>query len=558
MAKERNLKLNLMADTSKFNAGMKSAEASVSGFDGTISKVSAKASAAFAALAASAGYAAVRMGKDAVQAAMEDQRSARILELQLRKTVQANDAVIKSVDNYISATSLRVGVQDDTLRPSLARLLRSTEDVTEAQDLLNLALDISVASGKDVDSVASALGKAYDGNAVSLGKLGLGIDSAILKSGDMNAIVSALRQNFGGFADNEAQTLDGKIRRLKISTDELKESIGYMLMPSLEGFVTYAQETLIPTLNDIKDGYEGNTTATDNLATTTGSVLADLKVSWSDFFSTFTSSGGGGIFKIFIIDALAKIKQLSNALEGVARAVQWVKDKLGIVSGPKVDLMAVPSYLKRGAYNFTLDSYTDNVDNAAKKTKKLTAAQEAALAVQKALEEQAKKVADAFERYSESISSSISSAINFSTAFSERGNGSFLDALRRQAKLAYDFGGKISKLVQMGLSRGALSQLIAAGPVAGSQIADELISGGAGAVGETNALVGGIAEFSNLVGQYGATGTSGTGAASLAGNNYNITINGALDPQGVARQLEELFQDAARRSGAISLVGATL
>jgi hypothetical protein len=42
------------------------------------------------------------------------------------------------------------------------------------------------------------------------------------------------------------------------------------------------------------------------------------------------------------------------------------------------------------------------------------------------------------------------------------------------------------------------------------------------------------------------------------GGGVNITINGAIDPEGVRRQLENLFQNSARRTGAINLIGATL
>lgn len=559
MAKERNLKLNLLTDTSKFNSGIKSAEASVSGFDDTIARFSAKAAAKFAALATAAGYAAIRMGKDAVNAALEDERSSRILETQLRKTVQANDAVVRSVDNYISATSVRVGVQDDFLRPSLARLLRSTEDVTKAQDLLNLSLDISSATGKEVDAVASAIAKAYDGNAVSLAKLGLGIDSTILKSGDMNAIISALRANFGGFADIEAQTLDGKIRSLKIATDELKESIGYALLPAVESFTKYAQESLIPTINDIKGGYDKTQVATKNLATLTGSTLKDNKTAWQNFFKVFSSDGAGKIFQIFIKEALMKIDSLTTILNVFTTAISKAKQVLGIKTTYKADDSARPSFLKQGTgVTSYIADYTDEISRAVSGTKELTQAQKDAEAAQKALEEQARKVADAFDQYSDSIANSISSALNFSTAFADRGNGSFLEALRRQAALAMGFGKKISALVAAGLSRGAISQLVAAGPVAGSQIADELLSGGVGAISETNALVGGIADFSNLVGQYSAGALSGGGLGQLASNNYNITINGIVDSESARRTIEQLLQDSARRTGAVSLVGATL
>jgi hypothetical protein len=42
------------------------------------------------------------------------------------------------------------------------------------------------------------------------------------------------------------------------------------------------------------------------------------------------------------------------------------------------------------------------------------------------------------------------------------------------------------------------------------------------------------------------------------GGGVNITINGAIDPESVRRQLENLFQNSARRTGAINLIGATL
>jgi hypothetical protein len=88
-----------------------------------------------AAVTVAVGGLAVALGVDAVKAAAEDERSSRILEEQLRKTVGANDEMVASVEAYIDKTQLRVGVQDDKLRPSFARLLRSTEDVDDAQNL---------------------------------------------------------------------------------------------------------------------------------------------------------------------------------------------------------------------------------------------------------------------------------------------------------------------------------------------------------------------------------------------------------------------------------------
>jgi hypothetical protein len=99
---------------------------------------------------------------------------------------------------------------------------------------LNLALDISVATGKPLEAVTNALGKAYDGNATSLGRLGLGLDSTILKGGDTDAIFKSLTDTFGNFAENEALTTEAQFRRVGIAVDEAKESIGAALLPIVE------------------------------------------------------------------------------------------------------------------------------------------------------------------------------------------------------------------------------------------------------------------------------------------------------------------------------------
>jgi hypothetical protein len=273
MAEIRTLKLNLLADVDQFTRGMKGARGDVDNLGYKLGSFAKDATKYFAIAAAAAGAYAIKIGIDGVKAAAEDEKSSRILEEQLYKTVGANKALVNSVENYIGATQKRVGIQDDKLRPSFARLLRSTEDVAKAQDLLNLALDISVATGKDVDTVSAALGKAYDGNTASLGRLGLGIDNTILKSGDLNLITETLRKNFGGFADKEALTFDGRLRILNVGIDELKENIGFILLPVFERLVSFANEKLIPTIQEVIKGFRGQND-TDGL---TGTALKVAK-----------------------------------------------------------------------------------------------------------------------------------------------------------------------------------------------------------------------------------------------------------------------------------------
>jgi len=144
-------------------------------------------------------------------------------------------------------------------------LTRSTKDVEDAQKLLNLALDISSATGKPLEAVANALGKAYDGNLASLGRLGLGIDQSILKSKDFDLVFATLTKTFGGFADNEAQSAEKAFARIKIATDEVQEQIGAALLPVIQELTAFILSDVVPVVQSFVDGLTGQDGLKDGL-----------------------------------------------------------------------------------------------------------------------------------------------------------------------------------------------------------------------------------------------------------------------------------------------------
>jgi hypothetical protein len=70
------------------------------------------------------------------------------------------------------------------------------------------------------------LAKGYDGNTAGLARLGAGIDSATLKTGDMALITAKLSETFAGQAKAASQTYEGQLKRLAVGFDELKEAFG--------------------------------------------------------------------------------------------------------------------------------------------------------------------------------------------------------------------------------------------------------------------------------------------------------------------------------------------
>ena len=254
MADIRTLKLALLADTKNFIDGLDKADRETKTFSNKLDDALQKGAAAFLAVGAAAGAMAIKIGIDAVKAAVEDEKAQKSLAITLRNTTKATDAQVKSVEDYIDKTARASGIADDVLRPSLDRLLRSTSDITKAQKLQTLALDIAAGTGKDLATVTEALGKAYDGNLGALKRIGIPLDENIIKTKDFDAATKALSETFAGQAAAAAETFAGRMARIKIAIDESKEQLGQALLPLLERFAKFATDQLAPALQGLVDG----------------------------------------------------------------------------------------------------------------------------------------------------------------------------------------------------------------------------------------------------------------------------------------------------------------
>lgn len=188
---------------------------------------------AFIGAGVAAGAFAIKLGVDAVNAAVEDEKSVAALNRTMDNLGFANRAA--EADQFISKLQGMYGVADTDLRPAFDRLLRSTRDVGEAERLLQISMDASAGTGKSLQAIADSLGKAYDGNTGSLGKLGLGIDAATLKSGNLELITGRMAETFGGQAATQAATFSGQLNILGEAAGEASEQVGHALLRAITG-----------------------------------------------------------------------------------------------------------------------------------------------------------------------------------------------------------------------------------------------------------------------------------------------------------------------------------
>jgi hypothetical protein len=234
MADVRTLKLNLLADVDQFGKSLKTADNQTKSFSGKMKNYGKIAAKSFALAGVAAAAFAIKIGVDGVKAAIEDEVSQKKLAKTLQNVTQATDDQIKATEDYISKQQLQYGISDSKLRPALEKLVRYTGDLTEAQKLNNLAIDIAAGTGKDLETVAISLGKAYAGNFTALKKLGIPIDENIIKTKDFDGATKALTDTFGGSAAAKTETFQGKLDILNERWGEFKESVGGKVIPILK------------------------------------------------------------------------------------------------------------------------------------------------------------------------------------------------------------------------------------------------------------------------------------------------------------------------------------
>jgi hypothetical protein len=230
-SKTAAISVNVIADAAKFKAGLKDAEAAAGSFNNQMKNMAK-------GVAAAVGTAAViNFGKAAVSAAMDDAAAQVELQRQLTASTGATAAQVAAIEDYISKTQRATGVLDDQLRPAFSTLTRFTKDQTKSQDLLNIALDISTATGKPLEAVSLALGKAYGGSTTALQKLGIQTKDAAGEALSFDTIQQNLITTFGGATQAAAETTAGKMKIAQASFADMQEEIGVALIPVLTGLL---------------------------------------------------------------------------------------------------------------------------------------------------------------------------------------------------------------------------------------------------------------------------------------------------------------------------------
>jgi len=320
MAGNRTLKLSILADVDDLKKKLGDGGKEVDGFGGKLEKFGKVAAAAFAAAAAAAVAYAGKLAIDGVKAAIEDEAAQLKLANALKNVTGATEDQISAVEKQIEKLALATGTADDALRPAFQRLAVATKNVDEAQRLLNIALDVSAATGKPLEAVTNALGKAYEGNTSSLARLGIGMSAADLKALGLEGSIDKLADTFQGAADVQANSFQGRIERLKVAFDEAKETIGAALLPILDRLLTFITDNVLPIVQKLSDAFSANK---DGLNKQFGETVTQIR----DFLIPIIESFRVGIERIR--DAIEDNRErFGNYLKTLQEVWAWINKYL--------------------------------------------------------------------------------------------------------------------------------------------------------------------------------------------------------------------------------------
>lgn len=572
--------------------------------DGLTKRINPKVLAVGAAFSAVAGS-VVFFGKRFAEAAAEDEQSQRQLALALRNTTSANDATIASTEKLIGAMQLETGVADTELRSALAGLTRATGDLYDAQILLGLALDVAAGTGKDLSSVQAALSKAATGNFGALTKLGVPLDENIIKTKNLGAATDALRELYGGAAAENADTFGGKMQRLGVRVDELQEKVGAALLPALEKLVDVGIK-IVDTYDD-----EGVSGVFDAFAKKIGSFgrNADGTVSGIGQITNAFGMLYNGITRIINLipgndyplvntldDIPPAVLNAQNATTNYNKSLMALNERYGETrgqverniatlklsndetgkGGKKVDALAekfknlksalkdaqtaARDYVQEIATAITSSiSLSTALDGQADADDRVTEAIKARNDAQRRADEEFKKVegqSDGWLDYYQAVTDVARAEEELTKAQKARSEASYTSLFQKQITAAKEFAGNLKALIGQGLRGAGLEQVLSLGPVAGNEVAKDLLTGTSGLT--VGSLMSTLADAQTTAESVGLSmpeiaGILGAKAGRGQGNIYLTVQAGVGDPATIGATVVDYLQKYQARVGRLPL-----
>lgn len=237
------------------------ASSSLKGFSETAGKMKVAFTVAGAAITAALGSTL----ESAVDAQVEMARFDATLASMGKTGANAKDGLLKAAD-----ATLKLGFDNEEAANSLAKLFQRTKDVTKANELNNIAMDLARAKNISLSQASDMVGMVLSGNGKVLKQFGIDLK----ETKDPMLQLIELQKKVGGQADAFSKTFAGQKEILTQNVGEMKEAIGGALLP----VVTQLGQALLPIVLSISKWTQENPELFNKIVLVTGAIAAFMTV----------------------------------------------------------------------------------------------------------------------------------------------------------------------------------------------------------------------------------------------------------------------------------------
>lgn len=201
----------------------------------SIQSFSTKSIMAFKAFGAAAvaylgGKAIIGAVESFVDAALESEEAVNNLNISLASAGTFSEQASKGMQDYATSMQATTGISDELILNQIAIARNFTKTNEQAQKLTAAAIQLSAATGKDLNTSVEMLGKSMEGVATGINKTlpaTKGFTEAQLKAG---AAVDFVLQRFGGVAEAKFQSFGGAITGTKNAFGDMLEVLGDLII----------------------------------------------------------------------------------------------------------------------------------------------------------------------------------------------------------------------------------------------------------------------------------------------------------------------------------------
>jgi hypothetical protein len=267
MAQSRTLKLSILADVDNLTKNLKTGSQDVDTFGTKLADFGKKAAAAFAVAAVAAAAFAVKFAKDAIVAG-EAAATANARIEQINKSMglfgDSVNVVSERLIKYAEETARATGIDTNSIKATQAKLLTFKELAATANEVggqfdraTKAAIDLASAGFGAAETNAVQLGKALNDpikGLTALARSGVTFTEqekerikTLVQSnkiGEAQAeILKAIEMQVGGTAEATANATE----KMKVGFQQVSERVGIALLPIVEKFTNFLLDKLFPT-----------------------------------------------------------------------------------------------------------------------------------------------------------------------------------------------------------------------------------------------------------------------------------------------------------------------